>query len=117
MNGLAGLPGWLGTVAIIAGAVAVAFAAFTSKYQRKLNTDRERYVKSLEDQREKQESEHKELRDKYNHLRGTVDLLERLLTGKCPDCEIDQASGGCRHCGRHRLYGQEPQPYATHQPM
>ena len=108
MTGLGGLPGWLGTVAIIAGAVAVFFAAFTSKYQKKLNADREGYIASLEAQRVEAEHERKELRDKYNHLKGTVDFMERLLTGKCPDCEIDPVAGGCRFCTRHRLYGQQP---------
>ena len=109
MTGLAGLPGWLGTVVVIAGAVAVFFAAFTSKYQKKLNADRERYVQSLEDQRAAQEQQHKELRDKYNQLKGTVDFMERLLIGKCPDCQLDPATGACRHCDRHLIYGQVPQ--------
>lgn len=107
MTGLAGLPGWVVTVFVIGGAAAIFFAAFTSKYQRKLTADRERYVKSLEDQRALQEREHKELRDKYNHLKGTVDFMERLLVGKCPGCEIDSETGGCRHCTRHLLYGQQ----------
>lgn len=107
------LPGWLGTVFIIGGAAAVLFAAFTSKYQRRLTADRERYIAHLEAKTERQAEEIKALYREHDQLKGRVEVLTDLLMGRCDFFSIDETTGGCRHCSRFLLYGKQPEPKNT----
>ena len=108
MNAVSLLPGWLATVAIIAGTLGLAFATLTSKYQRKLNRDRERYIAHLEERNERLSRELRDLYREHDVLKGRVDMMTDLLTGKCPYFSIDESTGACRHCTRQLLYGQKP---------
>ena len=104
---MTGLPGWLGTIAIIAGAVAVAFTAFTSKYQKRLTQDRERYIAHLEGKNERQAAVNKEQGEKLARLEERLKVVEDLLLGRCPYFAINDATGGCEHCNRCLRYGQK----------
>jgi len=99
------VPNWLALAFIVAGVVGISFAGFTSKYRKALDRDRAKYIQNLEQKTERQDREYQELCKEHAQLKGRVDVLTDLLTGKCDWFAIDEEHGGCRYCTRHLLYG------------
>ncbi len=97
------LPLWaaiIGYVIGIAGAFGGALAVARSKYKAKTAEEREKYIQALEDRTKLLEAKDEQQTKLVHELKGQVDLLTRMVMGRCPWADIDPENGRCRNCNR-----------------
>lgn len=120
------LPDWfavagtvLGVVGIVVAAIAVAF----SRWRKATNAEREEYIAAIEDRNTlledtverltgdlaKAAEKYEQVQRDYHETQGQLKFMAQLVMGRCPNCEIDPDTGGCKHCALRLIYGQKPE--------
>lgn len=102
-------------VIIVAAIIAVAgaFAYLTSRYRKAADVEKDKYIAALEarnefleNTNERHERDQTAMKLELSELRGQVGFLKELVLGRCPRAELDEVSGGCRHCALGMAYGK-----------
>jgi peptidoglycan hydrolase CwlO-like protein len=106
-----------GVLSLLAGSVVVV----RSSYRKATDKEREEYISALEDRNklleatverqtteiEKATAKIESVKADYYETQGRMKFLTELVMGRCPRCEIDPKSGGCKFCTFGLLYGKE----------